>query len=111
MTFMAFCLKCGKKISEDDYFCSNCGARTEKGAREGVSASAEELRETFSKMGVEMEKAFSIAAKEIHEAFRTARENIRESTNRETIVCPHCGDKNASDAAYCYKCGGKTGKK
>jgi predicted amidophosphoribosyltransferase len=106
---MAFCHKCGKKISEDDLFCSNCGARTKKGIEAGVSAPAEEMREAFSKMGQEMEKAFAVAAKEIHEAFKTARENIRQSTGRETVVCSHCGEKNASGASYCYKCGEKIG--
>jgi adenine-specific DNA methylase len=106
---MAFCHKCGKKISEDDLFCSNCGARTKKGIEAGVSAPAEEMREAFSKMGQEMEKAFAVAAKEIHEAFKTARENIRQSTGRETVVCSHCGEKNASCASYCCKCGEKIG--
>jgi ribosomal protein L40E len=70
----------------------------------------EEVREAFSRMGQEMEKAFSIAAKEIHEAFNTARENIRQPTGREPIVCTHCGEKNASNASYCHKCGEKMGK-
>lgn len=76
-----------------------------KGAEAG--APAEELRETFSKIGQEVEKAFSVAAKEIHEAFKTTGENIRRSTGKEPTVCPHCGEKNASDAKYCYKCGEK----
>jgi uncharacterized membrane protein YvbJ len=107
---MGFCHKCGKEISEDAYFCPNCGMRTERGAEAGVSAPMEEVREAFSRMGQEMEKAFSIAAKEIHEAFKTARENIRQPTGREPIACTHCGEKNASSASYCHKCGEKIGK-
>lgn len=42
-----------------------------------------------------------MAAEEVEKAFRT----IRESTGREQVVCPHCGEKNMRDANFCYQCG------
>jgi uncharacterized membrane protein YvbJ len=108
---MGYCSKCGNEVSEDDYFCSKCGTKTAKGAEAGVSAPTEELRDALSKMGQDMEKAFSMAAKQIHKAFKTAGENVRRSTGREPIICSHCGQKNASDSSFCYKCGERLGRK
>lgn len=108
---MGYCPKCGNKVSDEDYFCSKCGARTKRGAEAGVSAPAEEFKEAMSKVAEEMEKAFTLAAKEIHKAFTKAEENVRRSTSRELVVCSHCGEKNTRDASYCYKCGEKIGTK
>jgi len=104
---MGYCSKCGEELPEDAYFCSKCGVRTRKGVEAGVSTPLEELREAFSKMEQEMEKAFSVAAKEMEKAFKTARENIQRSVRKEPTVCPHCGEKNLSDANFCGKCGNK----
>jgi uncharacterized membrane protein YvbJ len=104
---MGYCSKCGNRVSDDEYFCSKCGARTREGVAAGVSAPWEEVRDSLSKMGQEMEKAFSVAAGEIHEAFKTAGESVRRSTGKESVVCSNCGEKNASDSSYCYKCGEK----
>jgi uncharacterized membrane protein YvbJ len=109
--FVGYCPKCGSKVSDEDYFCSKCGTRTREGAEAGVTAPAEELREALSKMGQEMEKAFSVAAREIHEAFKTAGDNVRRSASREPVVCSQCGEKNASDSTYCYRCGEKIDSK
>jgi uncharacterized membrane protein YvbJ len=108
---MVYCHKCGNEVADEDHFCSKCGARTAKGKDSGVSAPAEELRESLSRMGEEMEKAFSSAAKEIHDAFRTAGENVRGAAGNEPVICPSCGQKNASGANYCHKCGQKIGTK
>jgi uncharacterized membrane protein YvbJ len=104
---MLFCSRCGKKLSEDDYFCSGCGARTKKGLEAGAHAPADDLREAFSTMGQEMEKAFTTAAKEIQRAFKTAKENIRQSTTSEPIICSHCKQANSGEADFCIKCGEK----
>jgi len=104
---MGSCPKCGNNISDRDYFCSKCGARIKEGVPPGVSDSMEETREALSKMGQELEKAFSLAAKDIQEAFKTAGDNVRRSTSKESLICSNCGEKNASDANYCYKCGQK----
>ena len=63
------------------------------------------VKEAFAKMSRELEKAFSVAAKEINAAFQTASENIKKSLQKEPVVCPNCGEKNPSDATFCYKCG------
>jgi uncharacterized membrane protein YvbJ len=108
---MVYCTKCGNKVSDDDYFCSNCGASTRKGVDVRASVPTEELRDAFSKMGEEMEKAFSVAAREVRDAFGTATENIRGSTSKQTMVCPKCGQKASGGAIYCYNCGEKIAEK
>jgi uncharacterized membrane protein YvbJ len=102
---MGFCHKCGTKLAEDAFFCPNCGARTTKGEEAGVSSTADDMKDAFSKMGQEMEKAFTVAAKEMQKAFRTAGENIRKSTVKETIVCSDCGEKSEAGSTYCHSCG------
>jgi ribosomal protein L40E len=104
---MVFCSKCGTELPEDAYFCTKCGVRTRKGVEAGVSITWVEVRDEFSKIGGEIEKAFTKAGKEIEKAFRTTRESIRESMSEATVVCSHCGEKNHSDAKFCYNCGKK----
>jgi ribosomal protein L40E len=102
-----YCSNCGEKLPEDALFCPKCGTKTVKGAEANVSTPKDELKEAFAKMGQELDKAFTIAAKEIHAAFQTANENIQKSIKKEKIVCSSCGEKNPSDAVYCFKCGNK----
>jgi ribosomal protein L40E len=78
-----------------------------QGVEANVPSQSDELREAFAKMNQELEKAFAVAAKEIEAAFLTARENIQQSLYKELLVCPNCGEKNRSDAAFCHKCGKK----
>jgi uncharacterized membrane protein YvbJ len=104
---MVYCTNCGEKLSREAFFCPKCGTKAPKGLDENVQSPSDELRESFAKMGVELEKAFNIAAKEIHDAFQTARTNIQQSMYKEPIVCPNCGEKNMSNAAFCSKCGKK----
>ena len=113
MTFLieamivVYCAKCGSKVSDDDYFCSNCGASTRKGIEARTSKPMEDLRDGLSKMSEEMEKAFSVAAKEVREALGTAAESIQGSKVKRPAVCPKCGQKTSSGANYCYNCGEK----
>jgi uncharacterized membrane protein YvbJ len=100
-----YCSNCGEKLSEDALFCPKCGIKTIKGVEAGASTISDELKETFTKMSKELEKAFSVAAKEINAAFQTASVNIKKSLQKEPAVCPNCGEKNPSDATFCYKCG------
>ena len=107
-----FCSNCGKEVPEDAHFCSKCGVRTVKGVEKDVPIPRkrdweEELESAAEKIGKEMEKAFSIAGREIEKALNRAKEKMRETTERETVVCPNCGDKNRKDAKFCYKCGTK----
>ena len=102
---MVFCSKCGEELPEEAYFCPKCGVRTKKGEEAGISTVWEEMKETLSKVGEEFEKALSLAASEMEKAFKTARDSIRESTKREPITCPQCGERNPDYARFCYKCG------
>jgi uncharacterized membrane protein YvbJ len=102
---MMYCSNCGEKLSEDDLFCPKCGTKTIKGVEEAAPTISDELKDTFTKMSQELEKAFSVAAKEINAAFKTASENIKKSLQKEPVACPNCGEKNPSDAIFCYKCG------
>ena len=107
---MGFCSKCGKEISDEDNFCSHCGARTKRGAERGVSSPSDEMREAFARMGQEMEKAFQVASKEIQKAFKTARENVKQTHGVEMVVCSNCNATSPGDAVFCYKCGKKLDK-
>ena len=100
-----FCYKCGTELPEDAHFCPKCGVRTRKGAEAEVTTSWTEVKDEFSKIGEEIEKALTMAGKEIEKAFKTARESIKESIDETTTVCPHCAEKNPSEAKFCYNCG------
>jgi uncharacterized membrane protein YvbJ len=104
---MAYCSNCGEKLPDDALFCPKCGVKTVKGVEANVSVSSDELKAAFAKMSQELEKAFSVAIKEINAAFQTANENIQQSLRKEQVACPSCGEKNPSDAVFCYKCGKK----
>lgn len=104
---MAYCSNCGEELPRDAYFCPKCGTKAMQGVEANVPSQSDELREAFAKMNQELEKAFAVAAKEIEAAFLTARENIQQSLYKELLVCPNCGEKNRSDAAFCHKCGKK----
>jgi rRNA maturation endonuclease Nob1 len=103
--FVGFCIKCGKEVPEDAYFCPSCGARTLKGREAGVSAPLDEMRDALSTMGKELEKAFQTAAKEIRGTFETARENVKQSIPMKPVICKNCSQKNLGNANFCTKCG------
>jgi predicted RNA-binding Zn-ribbon protein involved in translation (DUF1610 family) len=103
---MAYCTKCGEKISEEAYFCPKCGAKTQKGIEANVSNSADEMREAFQRVGAEMEKAFLLVAKEAHTAFQKARDNAQK-TSTQPVTCSSCKATMPSGAVYCPKCGTK----
>jgi len=102
---MAYCSNCGEKLSKDALFCPKCGTKTIRGVETDAPTVSDELKTAFAKMNQELEKAFSVAAKEINAAFQTASENIRKSLQKEPVACPNCGEKNPSDAVFCYNCG------
>jgi ribosomal protein L40E len=104
---MVYCSNCGEKLPKDACFCPKCGTKAVRGEESTVSSQTDELREAFDRMSQELEKAFAIATKEIQAAFQTAKENVQQSLYKEPLVCPSCGEKNPSSAAFCHKCGRK----
>jgi len=104
---MTYCFNCGEKLPRDSLFCPKCGTKAATVAGTRTAAPSDEMKEAFTRMSKEMEKALNIAAKEIQEAFQTAKSNIQETFHKEPIVCPNCGEKNQSNADYCFKCGKK----
>jgi ribosomal protein L40E len=104
---MAYCTKCGEKISDEAYFCPKCGTKTQKGIEANVSNSADEMREAFQRLGAEMEKAFLLVAKETHTAFKKAKDNVQKSTSTQPLTCSSCQATIPSNAVYCPKCGTK----
>ncbi|MGQ9782009.1 MAG: zinc-ribbon domain-containing protein [Nitrososphaeria archaeon] len=102
---MGYCSKCGVQLPEDAYFCPKCGYKTGLGMQAGVFSPYESMRETFVKVGQEMEKAFETAAREVEKAFEVARKSIEEAAGRNPKTCSGCGERNAWDSRFCYKCG------
>jgi predicted amidophosphoribosyltransferase len=104
---MVYCMKCGRELSGETNFCPKCGARTRKAIEEGINIPREELKEGLTAIGVEIEDALSEAGREIQRAFGEAREDIKKVAERQTLICPSCGEKNRSTASYCFGCGEK----
>jgi len=102
---MGHCSSCGEELPKDAVFCPKCGTKIIEGVETAAPTISDELKEAFTKMSQELEKALSVAAKEINAAFQTASENIKKSLQKEPVACPNCGEKNPSDAIFCYKCG------
>jgi len=93
------------QLAEDAYFCHRCGYKTALGAQTGVYSPYENMSEAFVRMGKEMEKVFSTAAREVERALDVARKNIEEAAGRTPKMCPGCGERNAWDSRFCYRCG------
>jgi len=104
---MVYCMKCGKKIDDDAFFCPTCGARTKAGAAAGAGSPFDDVREAIAKAGKEMEKALAKAAKEMEDAIKSIHENAKEALKEKTTTCPSCKEANPSSASYCSKCGAK----
>jgi ribosomal protein L40E len=111
---LVYCSNCGTQIADEANFCPKCGTKTSQGKAAKVAYPPDELRDIFYQVGTELEKAFTIAAKETHSALKKASENFQQkssstqtgqATNEDTVLCPHCGAKNISDAIFCHTCG------
>ena len=80
---MVYCIKCGKELPEDAYFCSACGQRTSRAEEEGVPA-----RQDLSTLEGSIETMVSQAVRTIEETVRSATEEARAGswgTNRYRV--------------------------
>jgi len=80
---MVYCIKCGKELPEDAYFCSACGQRTSRAEEEGVPA-----RQDLSTLEGSIETMVSQAVRTIEETVRSATEEARADswgTNRYRV--------------------------
>ncbi len=69
---MVYCIKCGKDLPDDAYFCSACGHRTSRAEEEGVPA-----RQDLSTLEGSIETMVSQAVRTIEETVRSATEEAR----------------------------------
>jgi DUF4097 and DUF4098 domain-containing protein YvlB len=69
---MVYCIKCGKDLPDDAYFCSACGQRTSRAEEEGVPA-----RQDLSTLEGSIETMVSQAVRTIEETVRSATEEAR----------------------------------
>ena len=114
---MTFCPHCGKPISDEAYFCPNCGTKTQKGLKDNVKYPTDQLHDAFNQAGAEIEKAFTIAAYEMGKAFQNVKEEFKnnqkgktqtqQQTPPSTVTCKNCGAANEPDAIFCRNCGTK----
>ena len=115
---MVECLGCGKELSSDDNFCSNCGLRTEKGEKMDIKTPPyrrpqweRDVDNALSEAMQSLDDALSTAKKSILSVAETVGseyENLktrRATPPDENVFCPWCGHKNAEDADYCVNCG------
>ncbi|NQT07483.1 DUF4097 family beta strand repeat protein [Candidatus Bathyarchaeota archaeon] len=80
---MVYCIKCGKELPDDAYFCSACGQRTSRAEEEGVPA-----RQDLSTLEGSIETMVSQAVRTIEETVRSATEEARTGswdTNRYQV--------------------------
>lgn len=115
---MTFCSHCGKPISDEAYFCPNCGTKTQKGLKDNVKYPTDQLHDAFNQAGAEIEKAFTIAAYEMGKAFQSVKDEFqnKNATTQQskqttppptTVTCKNCGAINDSEAVFCRSCGTK----
>ena len=80
---MVYCIKCGKELPDDAYFCSACGQRTSRAEEEGVPA-----RLDHSILESNIETMVSQAVRTIEETVKSATEEARAGswdTNRYRV--------------------------
>ena len=128
---MVYCSKCGAELADDVFFCSTCGARTTRGADEGIEphwrkdldnalqaasknleAGVREARRSLEAvardLGPELEQAkegLSRTAEDVGEELRGVAERLKDRRKKEGFHCNACGAKNTEDAKFCVKCG------
>lgn len=116
MENMVYCSNCGKELNDDANFCNNCGTRTHKGVKEGVTIPWNET-EIKQDLDVALQKASKAidegvkkaketlkeVAEELDKEIKSAKERVKEK--KQPIYCAVCGEENPRSAKYCTKCG------
>ena len=128
---MVFCSKCGAELTDDAFFCPQCGARTARGADEGVEphwrkeldqalqtafrsldAGVREARRSLEEvardLGPELEQAkvgLRDTTEDVGEELRGVAERLKGRRRREGLHCPSCGARNAETAKFCTEFG------
>ena len=128
---MVYCSKCGAEVGDDVFLCPKCGARTARGANEGVEPhwrkdldkalqtasksldtgireARRSLEEVARDLGPELEQAkegLSRTAEDVGEELRGVADRLKDRRKKEGFHCSACGTKNAENAKFCVKCG------
>jgi hypothetical protein len=113
---LVYCSNCGKELSGDANFCANCGTRTPKGIKEGVSIPwveteiKQDLDNALQKASKAIDEGVKIAreslkevAVEIEQELKSAKEKVKE--RNQPVFCAICGQENIRSAKFCTKCG------
>ncbi len=105
---MAFCTGCGRKLSEEDYFCSKCGTVTRAGRNAGAAGPLEDVRQTLAKVGEEIGRTFTVVAQQAQKAFAEASSELKQKL--ASTKCQHCGAENPVSSRFCEACGKSLGQ-
>ena len=128
-----YCSKWGAEIGDDVFFCPKCGARTARGADEGIEPylrkdldkalqtasksldmgvreARRSLEEVARDLGPELEQAkegLSRTAEDVGEELRGVAERLKVQRKTEGFHCSACGARNAENVKFYVKCGNK----
>jgi predicted amidophosphoribosyltransferase len=114
---MTYCSNCGKEIDAEANFCSKCGVRTEKGAKEGISIPwaadphwRQEMDIALDKASKAIDQSVKIVQDKLHEVAHEVDKNVKSARTSVVemttpVYCKNCGQENTKYARFCTKCG------